>query len=83
MAQDLLNHGEGYALFEEERRGRVAGGVDAVVGEVGGTEEIRPGVPVAARVDRAAVRLAEHEIVSLPDAAGYLALPLLPGEVVA
>ncbi|MCO5968266.1 hypothetical protein NDW01_07635 [Actinoallomurus sp. WRP6H-15] len=83
VAQDLLNHGEGYALFEEECRGRVAGGVDAVVREAGGAEEIRPGVPVAARVDRAAVRLAEHEIVSLPDAAGSLALPLLPGEVMA
>ncbi|MCO5987414.1 hypothetical protein NE235_15010 [Actinoallomurus spadix] len=83
VPQDLLDHGEGYPLFEEERRGRVAGGVDAVVRETGGAEEIRPGIPVAARIDRTAVRLAEHEIVSLPDTAGPLALPLLPREVVA
>jgi hypothetical protein len=72
--QDLLDHGEGYALLQDERRCRVPGGMDMMMWEPCVFQDAGPLIPVAPWVDRAAVRLAIDEIVICPGVGGLLAL---------
>src|SRR5487761_1603393 len=66
VAEHFLDHREGHPLADEERGGRMPEGVQPALGQPRGGEDLPPLAPVAPRVDRLAVPLAEDEIVLFP-----------------
>ena len=63
VTEYLLDHCEGNALVEQQRRGRVPVCVHVPVLQTGALENVGLFLPVMPRIQRLAVRLAEHEIV--------------------
>jgi len=83
MTQQLLDHDEFHALFQEEGRGRVPQVVEPDCPQAGVTEH---GVEVAAEgcgFDGVPVRASEDEAVVHPLSAGLLRLAGLSGTVLA
>jgi hypothetical protein len=67
VAEHLLDDREGDPLIERDGRRAVPHGMHAMVRQAGRREDIRPLLPVSPGVDRPPVRLAEHEVVILPE----------------
>jgi hypothetical protein len=66
VAQDLLNDADVDALLDEERSGGMPGVVEASVSDSGLLEDGLPLSSVFGAADRAAVLLAEDQVVVLP-----------------
>jgi hypothetical protein len=70
VTEHLLHRRKGHALVEQQRRSRMPLCVHAPVLQPGALENVRPFLPVMPRIDRLAIRLAEHEIAVCPCPAG-------------
>lgn len=76
VAEELLDHDEFDALFQEQGGGRVAEVVEADAAEASLAEERGEGTGDVGRVDRSALHRSEHVPVMTGDACG-LAFALL------